>query len=113
VIGFEKNEDSAQFGTSSFGETRIWRVTHADKERNDMMVESLEMWREIEQKTSTKLLEDFPILNFGNPDSEFLKGIFSHFPDDKILTAKEMEELFPAMKNLPKNYVGMLTKESI
>ena len=69
--------------------------------------------RTIEEATGKKLLESFPILNFGHPDSELLKSIFSYFPDDKILKSKEIEEMFPAFKNLPENYVGMLTKHGI
>mmetsp|Transcript_26288 Transcript_26288/g.26204 ORF Transcript_26288/g.26204 Transcript_26288/m.26204 type:complete len:143 (-) Transcript_26288:713-1141(-) len=109
VIGLEKNSDSGAMGTSSYGFTRIWRVTHADKLRNDMMRESLKLWREIELAVGKTLLENGAILNFGHPDSEFLKGIFSQFPDDPVIDGDEIMKKYPAFKNVPKDYIGMVT----
>jgi len=77
-----------------------------------MMIECLSMWNEIEEVSNTKILEYYPILNFGTPDSLFLKGIFSHFPSEKVLSAIEISKLYPALKNLPESYVGMVTSES-
>lgn len=113
MIGFEKNSSSGEIGTSSYGHTRIWRITHADKLRNDMMKESLKLWKEIEASSDTKLLENGTILNFGHPGSEFLKGIFQQFPDDKILSGKEIMERYPAFRNLPEDYVGLETSTGI
>lgn len=76
-----------------------------------MMKDALILWKEIETETNTTLLEKYPILNFGHPSSEFLKGIFSHFPEEKVLSASDIKSLFPAFRNLPEDYIGMLTYE--
>ena len=73
------------------------------------MKESLKLWRDIEKETGKVLLENGHILNFGHPDSEFLQGIFKQFPNDKLLNSEEIMERFPALKNLPDNYVGLVT----
>ena len=111
VIGFEKNGRSGELGTASSGETRIWRITHANDEKNKMMTEALKMWRDVEQATGVKLLESYPILNFGHPDSEFLKTVFGYFPEEKIMNGKEIMKMYPALKNIPDYYVGMWTKQ--
>ncbi len=69
------------------------------------------MWREIEESVGKTLLEDGTILNYGHPSSEFLQGIFSHFPENKILTGEEIMEKFPAFKNIPKEYIGMAVSQ--
>jgi len=43
-------------GTSSYGQTRIWRVSHDDYRYDDMMREALELWKEIEVKSGHKLI---------------------------------------------------------
>lgn len=112
VLGLDQYTDSGELGTSSAGYTRIWRVTHPDKQSNDMMLDALATWRMIETATNTKLLEDFPIINFGHPDSKFLQGVFSQFPGEKLLDAKAIKDAYPALFNIPENYVGMVTTSS-
>lgn len=75
-----------------------------------MMKESLKIWNEIENAHGNKLLENGTILNFGHPKSEFLHEIFEHFPENKILNGEEIMEIYPAFKNLPKDYIGMITE---
>ena len=50
VLGLEKYSDSGSIGTASYGHTRIWRLSHNDDRYTQMMSESLEIWKEIEEK---------------------------------------------------------------
>jgi sarcosine oxidase len=36
VLGLEKHSDTGSIGTSSYGLTRIWRISHDDYRYNDM-----------------------------------------------------------------------------
>lgn len=56
VLGIDMASKPGAIGTSSYGETRIWRVTHSEKIKNDMMRSSMELWKEIEDATGEELL---------------------------------------------------------
>ena len=42
--------------------------------------------------------------------SQDFKDIVDQFPDDKLLSPAEMEEQFPALRNLPSDYLGLLNE---
>ena len=62
VLGIEKAPKEGFIGTSSFGETRMWRESHMDKFKNDMMKDALPMWEELEKESGKELLSMHLIL---------------------------------------------------
>ena len=68
VLGLERNYSSGAFGTSSCGETRIWRRSNPEKMDVEMMDESLALWKEIERETGEKIMIKTGMLIFGNPE---------------------------------------------
>ena len=52
------NAKEGDLGSSSFGETRLWRNAHHQTFKNEMMLEALEMWKELEEETGQQLIID-------------------------------------------------------
>ena len=69
VLGLEKFSNSGSIGTSSFGDTRIWRFSHSDDRYTNMMGEALEIWREVEQKTGKELIVKTGLLWVFDPNT--------------------------------------------
>jgi sarcosine oxidase len=111
VLGFEQFSKPGSLGSSSFGETRLWRVTHGNAYKNRMMRDAVKLWREIEQEAGVELIVQFPVLTIGSPENENIVSIFNQYPDHKVYSPEEISEKFPALRNLPKDYKGILHDE--
>jgi hypothetical protein len=60
------NPASGFIGSSSFGETRLWRNSHGMKVKNDMMREAVELWKEVERESGQTFLLWTPVLTIGS-----------------------------------------------
>lgn len=109
VLGIEQYSRPGHIGTSSFGETRLWRTTHDVKIRNDMMWDSLPLWKELEEESGEKLVLTFPVLTIGV--GKFFNDIIEQFPDAPLMTPEEITEQFPTLANIPSNYKGLLNQD--
>lgn len=111
VLGLEMFSRPGSLGSSSFGETRLWRISHNHKVRNDMMKAALKLYEEIEEETGEKLLEHFPVFTMGSVKSRDFQMIVSQFPLHVLLTPEEIMEKYPALKNVPGDYKGLITDQ--
>ena len=80
MVGFERNRTSGEMGTSSYGNTRIWRVTHDKVIKNDMMRESRQLWDEWEREAGLetpeqKIVKPGGIINFGSTKNRYLREV--------------------------------------
>jgi glycine/D-amino acid oxidase-like deaminating enzyme len=66
VLGIEKDPKPGYVGNSSYGDTRLWRITHGPKFKNDMMKEALKLWKEIEEESGEKFVIQTPVLSMGS-----------------------------------------------
>lgn len=53
VLGLERNTSSGQLGSSSFGETRIYRTMHSVAKQTEAMKEAIPLWNKIEEESKT------------------------------------------------------------
>jgi len=112
VLGIEQYTRPGAIGTSSFGETRLWRDTHGQVWRNDMMREAVGLWKELEEESGLKLMHKFPILTMGSPKNIEFQGVMAQFPKESYLTPLQIHEKFPALHNMPEDFIGILTENS-
>lgn len=56
VLGFDKAPFSGSFVSGSVGDTRVWRYMDADERYYRMMLESEEIFREVEEKIGEPIL---------------------------------------------------------
>lgn len=77
LLGLEQNSDSGLFGTSSAGTTRIWRLSHEEEHFQHKMIESLKLWRELEQISGEKLVYETGMLDFGPKSSPSLQKCYA------------------------------------
>lgn len=110
VLGLEMYSRPGSMGTSSFGETRLWRITHGSKFKNDMMKEALKLWKEMEELSGEKLTSQFPVLTMGSVHSRDFQNVVGQFPADVLMTPSEITEMFPALQNIPDDYKGLLNE---
>jgi len=66
VLGIEMAPSPGFIGSSSYGDTRIWRSNHGLKFKNDMMKDALTLWNEIEKELDQKLIYNVPLLAMGS-----------------------------------------------
>jgi len=111
VLGLEQFSKPGAIGSSSFGETRLWRTTHDMKFRNDMMKDALKEWKELEEESGEELLVHTPVLTLGSIHAQFFKDVLDQFPDKELMTPEEISKKFPALKNIPEDYKGFLHDE--
>ena len=50
MIGFEENDISGEFGTSSYGDTRIYRLIHKNSKHTEQMKLTYPLWELIERE---------------------------------------------------------------
>jgi len=107
VLGVEQHPQSGYFGSSSTGATRIWRKVHFEQNSKltNMMEEALEIWKEAEEKSGKKLLEQTGMLMLLNKDGEQYKDITSKYDGEK-LSMVEVRKRWPAMSDLPDSLAG-------
>ena len=111
VLGIEMFSQPGSFGSSSFGETRQWSVIYSDKLKNRMMKSAVELWREIEQEGGEKLIYSLSFLCIGTEQNKYFKDMLDSFPEMKILNSDEIWDKYPALKNIPDDYKGILTMD--
>ena len=85
VLGLERFEQSGAIGTSSVGYGRIWRFMHTEPRYAQMQEESIEIFREIEQKTGQEILNKCGLLYLKKPDTWEFKELAKY---GEILTAE-------------------------
>jgi len=107
-MGLEMFSAPGSLGSSSFGETRLWRATHGNKLKNDMMRDSIKLWKELEQESGEELLIQFPVLTMGSMNNEDYLDVIKQFPGHPTMTPVEISENFPALQNIPADYEGIL-----
>lgn len=105
VIGFERHDDTGAIGTASYGTTRIWRTSHDESRYNQMQMEALEIWREIETRTNKQILHKTGMLWIVHPESAVYKFV-SLEKDGERLTNTEMKVRWPALIGIPNDFVG-------
>ena len=77
VLGLERNHASGALGSSSYGETRIYRILHDLEIHTRMMRDTLPLWKEIEEDSQTQLLTPGALLLFGDPTHPYFKKVLS------------------------------------
>eukprot|EP01083_Nonionella_stella_P072627 195870_1 len=96
----------------SFGETRAWRSAYPNPIYAKMMEKSLNIWHDIEQKTSTTLVDHCGGLDFGPSNCLALKETADTLARYKykfeVLTAHQAMDRFHPIK-LPSHYVAIYT----
>jgi sarcosine oxidase / L-pipecolate oxidase len=85
---------------SSHGSSRIFRVAYTDATYTKMCIDSLAMWREIEEKAGVKLLEmtgelDFVEHSHSAQLDEVAKVLGSHAQPHEVLTGAQVNARFP------------------
>ena len=111
VLGLEQYSCPGSIGSSSFGETRQWSAIYPTKLKNTMMWEAVKLWKEMEEESGEKLLVSLPFLWMGSMQCGFFKEMVDVFTKIKLLNADEIKEKFPAIKNIPSDYKGLLTMD--
>jgi hypothetical protein len=51
VLGLDRAYNAGVLGSGSTGNGRIWRHLHSEERYFNMMMEALEIWRDIEKET--------------------------------------------------------------
>ncbi|CAI2372758.1 unnamed protein product [Moneuplotes crassus] len=130
VLALEQHIESGMLGTSSHGLARIWRTSHPNKLLNEMMYKSISLWKELEQEFGEELLVTKSMLNMGPKDHESIQYILKQMKIDeeiilislkekeadshvmgkeyKVLNSEEIMKNYPAIKNLPEDYIGII-----
>ena len=98
-------------GTSSFGETRLWRVTHGKEWKNKMMRAAITLWKELEKDSGEELLLKFPVLTMGSLKSQDYQEVSRQYLEHPKLLPNEITKMFPALQNIPEDYEGILHEE--
>ena len=76
-----------------------------------MMRDAMKLWRDLEKETGEELLVQFPLLTMGSVDNEDFKLVAEQYPDATLLTPEEITTKFPALKNIPSDYKGMINED--
>lgn len=88
---------------SHHGETRLIRHAYGEGESYvPMALRAQELWLELEKEANRKIFHQTGVLNFGTPDSDFLKNVrrsveIHSLPAD-FLTAEEVNERWPGFQ---------------
>jgi len=106
------NPESGYEGSSSFGDTRLFHHTPNFDMKNEMLEDSLEMWKEVENKSGKKIVHNSEILVFGDKNSRMIKDGVNELPAEQILTSEQITERYSAFENLPDNYAGFVTDKA-
>ena len=99
---------------SSAGVSRQFRIPYPDEYMVQMALDSQPYWDELQQETSTPLLDKVGTLWFGDPEVHSTEGNIAEAEASlkalkvpyTTLTAKEIEEKYH-FRNLPENYTGL------
>jgi len=110
VLGLEQCHSSGAIGSSSYGHTRIWRYSHTDSRYTKMMQEAQPLWKEIEERTGTKLFYDGGLLDVGDPADPEFKKLLSQDIDGEVLPAGEIMKRWPALQ-IPQEFKGFYSKD--
>ena len=78
---------------------------------NKMTQESIKLWKELEEESGEKLIHSLPFLWIGSMKSSTFRGTVELFPKLKMMTHEEIYEKYPAIKNIPSDYVGFLSMD--
>ncbi len=111
VLGLEMNSHPGSLGTSSYGQTRLWRVTHGMKVKNEMMEDAIKLWKEIEKECDQELRVKLPCITMGSLKDDNFRHTVEQFPDEYLYDAQEIMEMYPALKNLPDDYKGLINSD--
>jgi sarcosine oxidase len=102
VLGLDRFAPPHAFG-SSHGATRIIREAYFEHPIYVPMVQrSYVLWRELEERSGTPLLQETGGLMIGRPDSALVQGAIrsaeTHGLKHALLSAKEVHRRFPALR---------------
>jgi len=102
VLGLEQFEPVHDLG-SSHGETRIIRKAYFEDPRYvPLVLRSYELWKELEQESGEKLLNETGCLILGLKDSPVLRGCLKsadkHNLPHELFQADQLREKFPQFK---------------
>ena len=116
VVGIDKYAPPHTFG-SSFGESRVTRQAIGEGEAyNPLVRRANEIWGELEQVSSEKLLEHCGVLLAAHKEQRFLQNTLKAAKDfsirHEILTGEEVERRFPAIKAAGKDRVYYFEPDS-
>eukprot|EP00347_Sterkiella_histriomuscorum_P017703 403348322 len=112
VLGIEKYGEPGSIGTSSYGFTRIWRLSHYEQNFTDMQAEALEIWREIEQKSGQELLRKTGMFWAAPYNSDVYKFVTSQEEGGEKMNNQELKARYPALSGLSENMHGFFSKEA-
>jgi glycine/D-amino acid oxidase-like deaminating enzyme len=99
---------------SSAGLSRQFRIQYAQKYMAKLALDSIPCWKELQSKTSDRLIDPVGSLWFGDPSISSQEGGIQaamkvmdelNIPYEPLSDAQQIEKRFP-FKNLPKNYSG-------
>ena len=111
-MGLERETKSGDIGTSSYGDTRHFAYKPGTHVSNDMLKDSLQMWKQVEEKTGEKIVYPATMLSLGDRDNEGLKSAIKNLSEDQILSPEQITQRFPAFENIPDNYIGYVTEDA-
>lgn len=85
---------------SSHGQTRIFRVSYRDPLYTNLALESIPLWRELEQETNSVLLEQIGQLDHGKSDAlnDVKESLARHGLTYQVLTPQQASARWPGMK---------------
>lgn len=75
------------------------------------MREAVKMWKEWEEESGAELIVQFPVLTMGSTASEHIVSILNQYPDHKAYTPDEITEKYPALRNIPADYKGIIHEQ--
>jgi sarcosine oxidase len=111
AIGIERFAPGHDRG-SSHGETRIIRLGYFEHPSYVPLVRHAHaMWRDLEERTSQKLLHVTGIIEIGSPDSILIRGTLAsattHGLRHEVIGAGDLMRRYPAFR-VPPDHVGVL-----
>jgi N-methyl-L-tryptophan oxidase len=106
ILGIDMNSKPGDAYTSSYGHTRLFNHTPGFKMRNDMLEDSLKIWKEIEEKSQTDIIHKSSLFFFGSKEDRMVKDAQKELPETSFLSSEKIAETYPAFENLPDDYVG-------
>ena len=87
----------------------MWCGLYDTEEMNKMARDSVKLWKELEEDSGEKLIHTLPYLCIGTMKSYTFRETVNQFPHLKLLSPEEIYEKYPAIKNLPSDYKGLLS----
>lgn len=116
----EKNRFYHEHGSSG-GNSRFFRIMYSEEPLAMLSENSYALWKQLETKTGSTLIDERPLLFFGDKQSgHTVEGDFNNA--DKVmlklgvpfesLDFKSIQERYPVFKTLPENYSGLIQNNS-